>query len=97
MFFSLFLLETPSCILKVYTCMHGARRMAMNPRPNMIWIKNQKEQGEGIIQFTWPHFQVFSFVTLASTGVMVQLYVIWGFKYKFNLFKYQISANRTRM
>ena len=31
----------------------------------------------------------FSFVTLA-----VQLYVILSFKHKFNLFKYQISANQ---
>ena len=101
--FSSFLLETQSCTIKVYTCMH--KILAMNPRPKMIWIKKPKGTRGGYdpIQLTsFSSYKGFdnycicaiSFATLASTGATVQLFVILSFKYKFNLFKYQISANQ---
>ena len=82
-----------------------AQILAMNPRPKMRWIKRAKgtrgwydpihlTSFSSYKGFDNYYICAFSFVTLASKGATVQLYVILSFKHKFNLFKYQISANQ---
>ena len=84
--FSSFLLETQSCTIKVYTCMH--KILAMNPRPKMIWIKKPKGTRGGYDPIHLTSFSSYkgfenycicaiSSATLASTGATVQLFVIW--------------------